>query len=164
MAQLSHSLLIDLSPDGESVGMRKMSLEVLQRLRRWGRTIKRDVHAISLAARDPRVPWYAKALAICVAGYALSPIDLIPDIIPVLGYLDDVIIVPVGILLVVWMIPDQVMAEHRATAEAAGEKPVSSIGAAAIIIIWILFAAAAGWYALDWLGQESKVISYRGAV
>src|SRR5215472_7199977 len=63
--------------------------------------VKRDVHAIYCAARDPRVPWYAKALAICVAGYALSPIDLIPDFVPILGYMDDVIIVPLGILIVV---------------------------------------------------------------
>jgi len=78
----------------------------------WARTIKRDVHAVYLAARDPRTPWYAKALALCVAGYALSPIDLIPDFIPVLGYLDDAIIVPLGILAVVKMIPPEVMAEQ----------------------------------------------------
>src|SRR5262249_55536059 len=69
---------------------------MIQQARQWARVVKRDVHAIYLAARDPRVPWYAKALALCVAGYALSPIDLIPDFVPVLGYLDDVIIVPLG--------------------------------------------------------------------
>ena len=67
---------------------------MLQRLRDWARDIKRDVHALYLAARDPRVPWYAKAVALAVAAYALSPIDLIPDFIPVIGYLDDLIIVP----------------------------------------------------------------------
>ena len=67
---------------------------MIQQARQWARVVKRDVHAIYLAARDPRVPWYAKVLALCVAGYALSPIDLIPDFVPVLGYLDDVIIVP----------------------------------------------------------------------
>ena len=72
-----------------------------QRARHWALLVKRDVHAIYWAARDPRVPWYAKALAICVAGYALSPIDLIPDFVPILGYMDDVIIVPLGILIVV---------------------------------------------------------------
>ena len=74
------------------------------------------MHALYLASRDPRVPWYAKALAVCIAAYALSPIDLIPDFIPVLGYLDDAILLPLGILLVVRMIPPDVMAEHRAAA------------------------------------------------
>ena len=81
------------------------------KLKDWARSIKRDVHAIYLAARDPRTPWYAKALAVCVAGYALSPIDLIPDFVPVIGYLDDLIIVPLGILAVVKLIPPEVMAE-----------------------------------------------------
>src|SRR5262249_16452 len=85
---------------------------MLARLKQWSRLIKRDTHAIYLAARDPRVPWYAKALGIAVAAYALSPIDLIPDFIPVLGYLDDAIIVPLGIALVVKLIPADVMAEH----------------------------------------------------
>ena len=89
------------------------------RLTQWARSIKGDVIAIYLAARDPRVPWYAKALALCVAGYALSPIDLIPDFVPVLGYLDDVLIVPLGILAVVKLVPPEVMAEHRAAAAAA---------------------------------------------
>jgi len=84
------------------------------KLKDWSRTIKRDAHAVYLAARDPRVPWYAKALALCVAGYALSPIDLIPDFIPVLGYLDDVILVPFGIWAVVKLIPAEIMTEHRA--------------------------------------------------
>ena len=76
----------------------------LQKAKDWARTVKRDAHALYLASRDPRVPWYAKVLALAVAGYALSPIDLIPDFIPVFGYLDDVIIVPLGILLVIRLI------------------------------------------------------------
>ena len=87
-----------------------------ERLRVWARGITRDVHALYLAARDPRVPWYAKAAAIAVAAYALSPIDLIPDFIPVLGYLDDLIIVPLGILLAVRLVPEDLMAEFRASA------------------------------------------------
>jgi uncharacterized membrane protein YkvA (DUF1232 family) len=130
-----------------------MSREVLKRLKQWSRTIKRDVHAVYLAARDPRVPWYAKLLAICVAAYALSPIDLIPDFVPLLGYVDDVIIVPLGILAVVWMIPDEVMTEHRATAAAASERPVSTTAAAVIVAIWILAVAAAGWFILNWFGE-----------
>lgn len=91
----------------------------------WGRRIKRDAHAVYPAARDSRVPWYAKVLALCVAAYALSPIDLIPDFIPVLGYLDDIIIVPLGIIAVVKLIPEDVMTEHRKTATFALEKPTS---------------------------------------
>src|SRR6476469_7633310 len=94
-------------------------------LKDWARAIKRDVHAIYLASRDPRVPWYAKALALAVAGYALSPIDLIPDFIPVLGLLDDAILVPLCILLVIRLIPPDVMAEHRMLAAAAADRPVS---------------------------------------
>ncbi|MER8575921.1 YkvA family protein [Mesorhizobium sp. M1338] len=114
-------------------------------LNQWARTIKRDVHALYLAARDPRTPWYAKALAVCVAGYALSPIDLIPDFIPVIGYLDDAILVPLGILAVVKMIPPEVMAEHREAAALAADRPVSRIAAVIIACIWVASASLAGW-------------------
>jgi uncharacterized membrane protein YkvA (DUF1232 family) len=129
---------------------------MLSQLKQWARTIKRDAHAVYLAARDPRVPWYAKALAFFVACYALSPIDLIPDFIPVVGYLDDLIIVPLGIMLVVSMMPDDVMAEHRATATSAGDRPVSRIGAAAVVIIWISFAVASCWFVWDYLPSTSN--------
>ena len=98
---------------------------MLARLKEWARALMRDVHAIYLAARDPRVPWYAKALAVAVAGYALSPIDLIPDFIPVLGYLDDLLIVPLGVWLVVSLIPAEVMAEYRQLAAQKARRPVS---------------------------------------
>src|SRR5690349_22905071 len=110
-----------------------MDRDMLTRWRDWARTIRRDAHALYLASRDPRVPWYAKALAVAVAAYALSPIDLIPDFIPVLGYLDDLIIVPLGIALVVRLIPPDVMAQHRATAEGAQDRPISRAGAIVII-------------------------------
>src|SRR5262245_39509365 len=97
---------------------RETSSTMRQRARHWAHLVKRDVRAIYRAAHDPRVPWYAKALAFCVAGYALSPIDLIPDFVPILGYMDDVIIVPLGILIVVKLIPPEIMAEHRAFAAA----------------------------------------------
>ena len=87
---------------------------MLQRLRIWARGLKREVHAVYLAARDPRVPWYVKALAIALAAYALSPIDLIPDFIPVLGLVDDVILIPIGVWLFEKMIPRDQFAEHRA--------------------------------------------------
>src|SRR5215472_1415454 len=118
---------------------------MIQQARQWALVIKRDVHALYLARRDPRVPWYAKALALCVAGYALSPIDLIPDFIPVVGYLDDVILVPLGVLLVIKLIPPGIMAEHRALAAAAQDRPVSRIAAVTIVCIWLACAALAGW-------------------
>jgi len=116
------------------------------RWKQWARTIRRDVHALYLASRDPRVPWYAKGLALAVAAYALSPIDLIPDFIPVIGYLDDLILVPLGILLVIRLIPPQVMAEHRDLAEAAQDQPVSRAAAAVIIGVWIAAGVATAWF------------------
>ena len=118
---------------------------MIVRLKSWAKAIKRDVLALYLAARDPRVPWYAKAMAFGTAAYALSPIDLIPDFIPVLGYLDDLLIVPAAILLTVRMIPHDVMAELRFEAEARlRERPTSVIGAAIIVFLWIGMAVI-GW-------------------
>lgn len=116
------------------------------RLKHWAQSIKGDVIAIYFAARDPRVPWYAKALALCVAGYALSPIDLIPDFVPFLGYLDDVVIVPLGILTVVKLIPPAIMAEHRAAAAHVADKPVSRRAAAVIVLIWIASIGLVTWW------------------
>ena len=124
------------------------------RLKNWARVIKQDVHALYLASRDPRVPWYAKVLAVAVAGYALSPIDLIPDFIPVLGYLDDLVIVPLGIWVVVKMIAPEVMAEHRAAALTNLEKPVSVTAAILIVVIWIALTALAGWAAWSFLVER----------
>lgn len=121
-------------------------------LRIWARGIKRDVHAIYLAARDPRTPWHAKALAFVVAAYALSPIDLIPDFIPVLGYLDDAIIVPLGIMAVVRLVPPEIMAEHRRTAAAAAVRPTSRGAAAAIVALWLLAAGGLAWLAFAMAG------------
>jgi uncharacterized membrane protein YkvA (DUF1232 family) len=118
---------------------------MIEQAKQWARIVKRDVHALYRAGRDPRVPWYAKALALCIAGYALSPIDLIPDFVPVLGYLDDVIIVPLGILLVVKLIPPDIMAEHRALAAAAQERPPTCTAAIVIVLIWLACIALAGW-------------------
>ena len=111
-------------------------------LARWklrARQLQAEVYALYLAFRDPRVPWYAKAVAACVVGYALSPIDLIPDFIPVLGYLDDLVLIPLGIALVLRMIPPAVMDEcrARARAESADGKPVSRAAAAVIVTIWV---------------------------
>jgi uncharacterized membrane protein YkvA (DUF1232 family) len=119
----------------------------MSNLKEWARTIKRDVHALYLAARDPRTPWYAKALAVVVAGYALSPIDLIPDFVPVIGYLDEVILLPLGILAVVKMIPPDLMAEHRAAAALAADRPVSRTAAVIIACIWVASLALSLWLA-----------------
>jgi uncharacterized membrane protein YkvA (DUF1232 family) len=116
------------------------------RIKEWARTIRRDVHALSLAARDPCTPWYAKAFALAIAAYALSPIDLIPDFIPVLGYLDEVILLPPAILLAIRLVPPEVMAKHRAAAARAQERPVSGVGAAVIVVIWLLTAAVLLWW------------------
>ena len=109
----------------------------LSRIRAWAGRLKRDGYAVYLASRDPRVPWYAKAVAVAVAAYALSPIDLIPDFIPVLGYLDDLILVPAGLWLAIALIPDEVMTECRAQADAALQRPASRAGLIAIILLWI---------------------------
>jgi len=124
---------------------------MLVRLKIWARTLRREVHAIYLAARDPRVPWYAKALAIVVAGYALSPVDLIPDVIPVLGYIDDLIIVPLGIWVVISLIPAEVLVEYRTVASAT-ERPVSKAAAVAIVVSWTLTGAVLVWCAIRWWG------------
>jgi len=104
------------------------------------RNLKRDVVAIALAVRDPRVPWYAKAVGACVVAYALSPIDLVPDFVPVLGYLDDLVLVPLGLMLVLRLIPADVLAEHRVAASAMADRPVSRAGALAVIAVWLVAA------------------------
>ena len=115
------------------------------RVQEWARSMKRDVVAIYLAARDPRVPWYAKIVALAVAAYALSPIDLIPDFIPVLGYVDDVVIVPLGIALVRRLIPVALLNEHRAAAERLSERPSSRIAATVIVLIWLAAVSLSVW-------------------
>jgi uncharacterized membrane protein YkvA (DUF1232 family) len=120
---------------------------LISRAKTRARGLRRDAHAIYLASRDPRVPWAARLLAIAVAGYALSPIDLIPDFIPVFGVLDDLIIVPLGIWLVIDLIPEDVMREYRAMASAAAQRPVSKAAAIVIVALWISGAALLGWVA-----------------
>jgi uncharacterized membrane protein YkvA (DUF1232 family) len=109
------------------------------------RALKRDVVAVYLAARDPRAPWYATALAIFVAGYALSPIDLIPDFVPVLGYLDDLILVPLGIAAVVAMLPAEVLADSRSAAAEIIDRPVSRLAAIVIVAIWLASIILVAW-------------------
>jgi uncharacterized membrane protein YkvA (DUF1232 family) len=105
--------------------------------------LKAETYALYLAYRDPRVPWYTKLFAACVVGYAFSPIDLIPDFIPVLGYLDDLVLVPLGIALAIKMIPPSVLAECRQQAkDRIASKPTNWLAAAVIIAIWLLLAGA----------------------
>ena len=112
---------------------------MMQEWKQKVRQLKREISAIYFACKHPKVPWYTKILAICVVGYAFSPIDLIPDIIPILGYLDDLILVPLRIMLLVRMIPADVLAECRQQADATNNiKPQNWIAAAVIIFIWLL--------------------------
>lgn len=124
-----------------------------QQLRARARALKREGHALYLAARHPATPWLARLLAGLVVAYALSPIDLIPDFIPVLGYLDDVVLVPAGIALALRLIPPAVMAECRERAAAAPARPRSLLGAAIIVTLWLAGAGLAGWWLWGRLAQ-----------
>src|SRR5262245_64758418 len=108
-------------------------------LRQRARLLKTETIALYLAYKDPRVRWYARVFTACVVAYALSPIDLIPDFIPVLGYLDDLILVPLGIALALRIIPPALLEEHRATAaRRVAQRPVSRVGAVVIIGLWLV--------------------------
>jgi membrane protein DedA with SNARE-associated domain/uncharacterized membrane protein YkvA (DUF1232 family) len=122
------------------------------RVRAWARDLRRHVYAIYLAARDPRVPWYARALALLIAAYAVSPVDLIPDFIPVLGHLDEVILIPLGIWLLLRLIPSDLLDEHRRAAEASAERPTDWRVGAIFVAIWAVALA----FVVRW------IISYFG--
>ncbi|WP_038363890.1 DUF1232 domain-containing protein [Bosea sp. UNC402CLCol] len=122
---------------------------MLKRITQWAGRVKRDAVALWIAARDPRTPLIAKAVAAAVAAYALSPIDLIPDFIPVLGYLDDLLIGPAGIALAVRLIPAELMSEFRRQADERAGRPRSAVGAAIIVLIWLLGLAALGFWAFQ---------------
>jgi uncharacterized membrane protein YkvA (DUF1232 family) len=127
---------------------------MFDRIKIWARALKRDAYAVYLAARDPNTPWYVKVLAFAVAAYAFSPIDLIPDFIPVLGYLDDLILVPLGIWLVVSLIPDEAMAEYRAKASEIIQQPRGTkVAAIAIIAIWTVGLASLAWFGFSRWGR-----------
>lgn len=117
----------------------------MQSLKQLARKLKKETRAIYLASKDPRVPWMARLVATCVVAYAFSPIDLIPDAIPILGYLDDLILVPAGIWLVLKMIPPNVLAECREKAESDinQEKPTNWVAAGIIVAVWVLLGILA---------------------
>jgi uncharacterized membrane protein YkvA (DUF1232 family) len=118
---------------------------MLQHWKQRARRLKAELYALYLAYKDPRTPWYARVVAACVVGYAFSPIDLIPDPIPILGYLDDLVLVPLGIMLAVRLIPPSVLSECRAKAQEGLKqgKPTNWVAAGIIVAIWLLLAALA---------------------
>ena len=121
---------------------------MLDSLRQRARLLKRETLALYLAARDSRTPWYAKLLAVAIVAYALSPIDLIPDFIPVLGYLDELVLIPAGIALVIRLVPREVMADARERADGVVDKAKKTAVWAAVVIasIWLLIA----WVVIRW--------------
>jgi len=127
----------------------------IEQWKQQARQLKVEVYALYLAYRDSRVPWYARIFAACVVAYAFSPIDLIPDPIPILGYWDDLILIPLGIKAALSMIPVEVMAESREKArELIGQdKPVNWVAAAVIIAIWLLLAAMSIIFTLRFLNK-----------
>ena len=125
----------------------------LEGLKRWARRLKTEVYALYLAYKDPRVPLYARVFAAIVVGYAFSPIDLIPDAIPILGYLDDLVLVPLGVALAIRMIPAPVLAECRVRAREvmARGKPVNKVAAAVVVAVWIALAVLAVFLVERWV-------------
>lgn len=121
-------------------------IAAMPRLRDRARQLKRNTLALYYAVRDPRTPWHAKLVAGLVVAYAISPIDLIPDFVPILGYLDDVILLPAGIWLALKLIPEAVMDEARRKAKQASERPTSGAAAIVIVVIWLVLAALLGWW------------------
>ena len=118
-------------------------MALLAELKQRARHLKAETFALYLAARDPRTPWYAKLLVAGIVAYAFSPIDLIPDFVPVLGYLDDLVLIPMGIALAIKLVPHQVLADCRARAQQTIQngKPVSRVAGAVIAAIWVVLAA-----------------------
>lgn len=125
----------------------------MRRLKIWAGRITHDIKVVWLAARDPRVPPFAKLLAGAVAAYVLSPVDLIPDFIPVLGYLDDLILAPLGILAVLAMIPRDVLEDLRKRAGEHGDQPVSRVAVTAVVAVWLAVAAALVWWAWPYVNH-----------
>jgi uncharacterized membrane protein YkvA (DUF1232 family) len=120
---------------------------MLSTLTAWARRLRREVATVTLALRDPRTPWVARGLGAIVVAYAFSPVDLVPDFVPVLGMLDDLLLVPLGIWLVLKLIPAEVLEDARASAEEQlrNPKPVSRAGALGVVAIWVGVSALAAW-------------------
>ncbi len=129
---------------------------MISRLKRRAMTLRRETLALYIAARDPRVPWYAKAFMGLVLAYAFSPIDLIPDFVPVLGYLDDLVIVPLGIVLALRMVPAQVMADARRQADQMAKwgEPVIWAGGVIVVAIWLIILVMVFWLIVHAVGKK----------
>lgn len=112
-------------------------LNIKERWKQWARRLRFQVLSLYYACKDPRMPWYASLFIVIIVGYAFSPIDLIPDFVPILGYLDDFLLLPLGVALAIRMIPSAVMEEAVAKAASSAEKPESLAAAAVIIILWL---------------------------
>ena len=138
-------------PDPALRSLADMEPPMRERLRRWARGLKTQALVVYFVARDPRLPWPVRAVALLVAAYALSPIDLIPDFIPVLGLLDDLVLVPLGVALVIRLSPPQVVADARLRAAETAKRPVSRAMALAIVAIWIVAIALVVAWALPLL-------------
>jgi uncharacterized membrane protein YkvA (DUF1232 family) len=122
-------------------------LRLLEHVKLTGRTLRQDVVALYFAAKDPRTPWYAKAIVICIIAYALTPIDLIPDFIPVLGYIDDLLFLPLGIYIAIKIIPEPVLVDCRKRLTGMeGSLPRNWTAAATIVLLWIGAASALAMY------------------
>ena len=126
-------------------------MSFLSSLKQRARALKADALALYFAARHPATPWYAKLAAFLIVAYAFSPVDLVPDFIPVLGYLDEVILLPLGIALTIKLVPDAVMLECRERAAGILQKPVNWVAGAFIILIWLGLTALFGWWLYRWL-------------
>lgn len=125
---------------------------MIEKLKSWARTVKTDIVSLYIALKDTRTPLLAKVIAVSVVTYALSPIDLIPDFIPVIGYLDDLLIVPLGILLAVRLIPVPLMAEFRSLAADHELLPKNQTGAIIVVCTWLICTIAIGWWAINSYG------------
>lgn len=124
---------------------------IFSSLKKWAKDLKQQSLVVYFAARDPRTPWLVRLLALFIAAYAISPIDLIPDFIPVLGYLDDFIIVPLGLLLVLRLVPPEVAVAAREKAAIAVARPVSRAMAAAIVAVWAAVLGVLTWWLWQWV-------------
>ena len=123
-----------------------MSLTLIGKLKVAAKRIKQDVLTVYFVARDPSTPLIVRMLAFAIAAYAVSPIDLIPDFIPILGYLDDIILLPLGILLVIKLTPSDIIEASRSKAADLTTKPISHVAAAVVIVTWLLCATAFGYW------------------
>jgi uncharacterized membrane protein YkvA (DUF1232 family) len=142
----------------ESRAPRENNQVRFDRLKAKAAALKREVFALYLAARDPRTPWYAKVFVVCIVAYALSPIDLIPDPIPIIGYLDDLLLLPLGIYLALKMIPPEVLTECRAKAAATRDKlPRNWWAGTVIVLLWLVTLMLAGFFVIQiFLGNEKS--------